>query len=487
MDTVLGVSMTPTAVGMVLVEGENADGATVDQDNVDLTSVSAAPAFSPPDRRISAILGTREGAVAGGYRLTSTGVAWVDPMEAAALHQGLAARKIEDVMLVSAFLAAAALAQEIGNTTNYIRTALLYVEPETATLAVVDTADGSVRDVRRRSLPEDDDQAVAELVALLKEADGLETHPDGVVVVGCGVDIPLIKPALEAATSLPVSAPEEPEMALARGAAVAAAHAPLFVSSTTALAYAQDPGTGAVNPSVLAGYSAVRETRGGIDSGKMNLAYSAVPDGQDDTYPAKGRDSYGPVVGERNVSTGGYTDFAAELAERPTRRSFLAVLGVSTIFVVGVVALAVSLAVNIRPHVEQKPSLSHNVVSPNQQLPPPPPKAAVPASAPPVPPAPAASPAPAAAPAPVPAPAAAPVPAPEYAPAPAPVPVAPAPPPALPIPPLIPQLLAPPAPGPPVAPWGGDHGGEGWGHGRGRGDDGFKGPGIGIPGLHLGF
>ena len=33
LDTVLGVSMAPTAVRMVLVEGENGDGATVDEDN----------------------------------------------------------------------------------------------------------------------------------------------------------------------------------------------------------------------------------------------------------------------------------------------------------------------------------------------------------------------------------------------------------------------------------------------------------------------
>jgi len=33
MDTVLGVSMAPTAVRMVLVEGENGDGATVDEDD----------------------------------------------------------------------------------------------------------------------------------------------------------------------------------------------------------------------------------------------------------------------------------------------------------------------------------------------------------------------------------------------------------------------------------------------------------------------
>ena len=38
MDIVLGVSMTPTTVRMVLVEGENADGITVDHDVFDVAS-----------------------------------------------------------------------------------------------------------------------------------------------------------------------------------------------------------------------------------------------------------------------------------------------------------------------------------------------------------------------------------------------------------------------------------------------------------------
>ncbi|EUA42819.1 hypothetical protein I552_7559 [Mycobacterium xenopi 3993] len=37
MDTVLGVSMAPTTVRMVLVEGENADGSTVDEENFELS------------------------------------------------------------------------------------------------------------------------------------------------------------------------------------------------------------------------------------------------------------------------------------------------------------------------------------------------------------------------------------------------------------------------------------------------------------------
>ncbi|MCV7120797.1 hypothetical protein H7I93_27360 [Mycobacterium nebraskense] len=139
------------------------------------------------------------GAAESGYQLLSTGVTYSDQLEAAALRDALASRKIENVMLVSAFLAAAALAQTVGNATGYAHTALLFVEPDTATLAVVDSADGSIADVHRRPLPEGDDEAMAELVRLVSGAEGLNTHPDGVFVVGSGVDVPLIKPALETA------------------------------------------------------------------------------------------------------------------------------------------------------------------------------------------------------------------------------------------------------------------------------------------------
>ncbi len=348
MDTVLGVSMAPTAVRMVLVEGENGDGATVDEDNFDVAADEDTAPVSAADRVISAILGTREGAAEGGYQLTSTGVTWTDPIEAAALRDALAAHKVENVMLVSSFLAAAALAQAVGNATNYAHTALLFIEPDTATLAVVDTADGSIVDVERRALPEDDDAAVAELTTMVSGAEALDTRPDGVFVVGSGIDIPLIKPTLEAATALPVSAPEEPETALARGAALASANAPLFVSSTAARAYAQDPGTGAVLPYAVAhGYYDVPAGADAADA----LAYSAVPDDFADAYTAARTAATG-IVG----------------ADYPERRSFTLIgSALAAIFIVGVAALVVSLAITIRPTAGVRPDPGHNIVAPAQQ------------------------------------------------------------------------------------------------------------------------
>ncbi len=149
MDIVLGVSMAPTVVRTVLMEGENADGVTVEQKNFDVASDDDAATMSAADQVITTILGTREGATQAGNALTSTGVTWTDPVEAAALREALATRKIENVMLVSAFMAAAALAQMVGSATGNAHTALLFVEPDTATLAVVDSADGSITDVHK--------------------------------------------------------------------------------------------------------------------------------------------------------------------------------------------------------------------------------------------------------------------------------------------------------------------------------------------------
>ena len=188
MDIVLGVSMAPETVRMVLVEGVGAGGVTVDQDDFDVTG-SETP-IAAADQVIAAILGTRESAAEGGYQLLASGVTWTDPVEAAALRDALAAHKIENVMLVSAFMAAAALAQAVGSATNCARTALLFVEPTSATLAVVDSSDGSIVDVHRQRLPEGDDAALAQLTAMVSGAESMKARPDGVFLVGSGVDIP---------------------------------------------------------------------------------------------------------------------------------------------------------------------------------------------------------------------------------------------------------------------------------------------------------
>src|ERR1700677_609 len=338
-DIVLGVSMAPASVQMIVVEGENADGALVEDDEFDVVATDESATARGPEQVCHA----------------SCGVTCTDPVEAAVLRDALAAYKLENVMLVSAFLAATALAQSVGGAMGYERTAVLFVEPESATLAVVETADGSITDVYKESIDDaSSDEATAQLTGMLAGLEEVETAPRGVFLVGSGVDIASIKPALESATSLSVSAPEEPETALARGAALASANAPLFASSTAALAYAQDPGTGAVDP-FMPEYLGISHAPPGAERGEDDLAYSLVPDDDADA----------PTV---LISNAPNPDDSA-----PRRRpvlllgSGLAVVGISA-----VVALEIALAVGIRSTVALQPSPNQSLIIPTQQAPAPP-------------------------------------------------------------------------------------------------------------------
>jgi hypothetical protein len=339
MDIVLGVSMAPTVVRTVLVQGENADGVTVDQDNFVFAGDDTAATMSATDRVITTILDAREGATQAGNALTSTGVTWTDAVDAAALREALATRKVENVMLVSSFMAAAALAQMVGSATGNAHTALLFVEPDTATLAVVDSADGSITDVHKELIS--NANTVTELVGLVAGLDALETHPEHLFIVGSGVDIATLKPQLEAMTSIPVSAPEEPDTALAWGAALASANAPLFASSTAALAYAQDPATGAVDPyAVSPGYLAVPDVPLGTELGEEDLAYSAIPDEEADANTA--------ALDAEDEANTTVLDLADD-GHRERRPLLLVGTMLAVAVVTAILALEVSLALGIRP------------------------------------------------------------------------------------------------------------------------------------------
>jgi hypothetical protein len=334
MDMVLGVSMAPASVRMVLLQGENADGATVDES--EFTTAEDSPTASASDRVIAAIVGTREDAASAGLELDSIGVACTDQLEAAAIRDALAAHKIENVLLVSAFLAATALTQSVGGAMGYERTAMLFLEPDTATLAVVETSDGSVDDIHEAQL--NGQIVTAELMEMVAGLAELPTHPGGLFVVGSGVDLASIKSLMEEATSLTVNVPEEPETALARGAALASAHA--LASPTGVLAYAQDPGTGAVDVSALPDYLSVPHDGLGED----DVAYSAVADD------------------EANART-------AVIGAEPRRRPGLLVGTALAVATFGAaVALEIALSLGIRTTVGSLPAPLQDILAPVQQV-----------------------------------------------------------------------------------------------------------------------
>ena len=316
MDVVLGVSMTSGAVRMALVEGADADGVTVDQQCFKLTPAT------PAEQVIAGILGTRDSAAEGGHRIHATGVAWNDHAAAAQLTGALRAHNIDDVVLVSELHAASALAQAIGQGIGCDRTALMFLERDRATLAVVRADDGAVVRVESRTLHD----PVLELQAMVAGLERLAQPPQAVFIVGSGIDVAALKLKIAAGTTLTVHAPEDGALALARGAALAAAKAPRFEASTVGLASTEDAATvaGIITQRAFAGYMAP-------------LGYSAV---LDEESPAGFDDADEPC------------EEAAETSE-----PFLLVgSALMTIFVVGVLALVASIVVTIRPTGDQRPS-----------------------------------------------------------------------------------------------------------------------------------
>jgi hypothetical protein len=198
---------------------------------------------------------------------------------------------------------------------GYDKTALMFVERDTATLAVVETADGSVVKVLSRSLRgEDTIAALAEMVTSLEVQ---ESAAQGLFVVGSGVDVTAVKAQLTDLVSVPVIAPEEPRLALARGAALASANAPRYDASTVGLAYSQVPDGTTVYPLALAGEATT-------------------------------------FLGDAN-SSADTADIASDSDDVSERSTPFPLVGssVAAIFVAGMMALTIAIAMGAQPTVDE--------------------------------------------------------------------------------------------------------------------------------------
>jgi hypothetical protein len=262
----------------------------------------------------------------------STGVTWTHHAQAAVLREALVARGIEDVLLVSELHAAAALAQAVGRAVGYDKTALMFVEQDTATLAVVETADGSVVKVLSQGLHGAD--AIAVVAEMVTDLDFQDSVAQGLFVVGSNVDVTAVKAHLKDLVSVPVIAPEEPQLALARGAALASANAPRYDTSTIGLAYSQDPDGTTIYPLALA-------------------------------------DDATTFLGEAN-SSADTADIASDPDDVPERSKPFLLMGSSltAIFAAGMTALAIAMAISVQPTADQSPD--GMLVPPGAAAPPPP-------------------------------------------------------------------------------------------------------------------
>jgi hypothetical protein len=216
-DAVLGLSMTPTSVGLVLVEGQDADGATMDRD-----SFAVADGGIPSSQQATAaVLRTEAMAANRGLRLHSIGVTWSEDadLQASMLLESLSESGFDNVVAIRMPEATEALARGIAEVLGYATTAVCVIEPHSAISLIVNTSNGAVQTAFNHAI--DSDAALLSwLSTVFTRADWA---PEALVVVGSAGDFEPLMHRLEDALSVPVFAPEEAKLALARGAALASA------------------------------------------------------------------------------------------------------------------------------------------------------------------------------------------------------------------------------------------------------------------------
>lgn len=214
MDVVLGLSMTSRAVRWVVAEGTTGEGPTVDRGAFD-TEVPVSP-----DDLLDVLLVSE----VDPERVHAIGVTWTNEAKDAAtgILRSLAARGFDDVIAVSEVEAVDELARGIAGIADYDDVAVCVVEPDAALVATVDASGVNVDRIAR---PRDGADAVELPSSVLSLLEFDDWRPQAVFVVGSASDLDVIVSTLDAVTEAPVFSAAEADVALARGAALAAASA----------------------------------------------------------------------------------------------------------------------------------------------------------------------------------------------------------------------------------------------------------------------
>jgi hypothetical protein len=218
--TVLGLSMTSTSVGWVLLDGQGPDAATLDHDAFDVQS-GADDTADDTSRHAAAACGAQAIATASGHKVGSVQVTWTEDAEAdaATLLKSLADLGFDNVHAISLSKAAQAWGVEIGREKEHTKTGLCILEPDAATVMIVATGAGSVR-----TAVTDTRETAEDLIDWLRTVfrrDEKNWLPESLYLLGALADLYEILKPIADALPIPVTDSVDTQLALARGAALA--------------------------------------------------------------------------------------------------------------------------------------------------------------------------------------------------------------------------------------------------------------------------
>jgi hypothetical protein len=226
LDTVLGLSLTSTSVGWVLVAGRDAAGTILDHDDFDVRPTAGVQAVYTSEQASAAVLDAHAAAASYDQRLHVVGVTWSDEAaaESALLLESLTDAGFDNIVPVRLCDACEMLARAIAPVVGYDTAAVCVLDGDSTVVVMVDAGDDEPQTAIKQ-LSGGPDHLVRWLTALF---DRSSWQPAGVVIVGAEHDLDALSPRLEEAVPVPVITQLGAELALARGAALASAQSTEF-------------------------------------------------------------------------------------------------------------------------------------------------------------------------------------------------------------------------------------------------------------------
>lgn len=231
MDTVVGLSLTSSSVGWVLVEGRDADGTILDHDDFEVRPAIGLQAVTS-EQASAAVLDAQAAAAAHDQRLHVVGVTWSDEVaaESALLLETLTDAGFDNIVPVRLHDACETLARAIAPMVGYDKTAVCVLDGESTIVVMVDSCDDEAQ-TAVKDLPGGPGALVHWLTALF---DRSSWQPGGIVIVGAGDDLDALSRQVEKTVPVPVITQSGAELALARGAALASAQSTEFTDDAIA-------------------------------------------------------------------------------------------------------------------------------------------------------------------------------------------------------------------------------------------------------------
>jgi hypothetical protein len=229
LDTVLGLSLTSTSVGWVLVEGRDADGTILDHDDFQVGTGGGVRAVNTSAQTTAAVLDAQATAVNNDQRLHVIGVTWSDEAaaEAALLLESLTDAGFDNVVPTRLHQACDMLARAIAPVVGYEKAAVCVLDGDSTIVVMVDTCDDEP-ETAIKQLAGGAGRLVRWLTTLF---DRSSWQPGAIVIVGPDEALEALSWRLEKTVPVPIITQTGAQLALARGAALASAETTGFTDT----------------------------------------------------------------------------------------------------------------------------------------------------------------------------------------------------------------------------------------------------------------